>query len=43
MKRIRTLIVDDSATMRGLISAALQQDPEIEVVGQAKCLDGALN
>lgn len=35
MKRIRTLIVDDSATMRGLISAALQQDPEIEVVGQA--------
>ena len=35
MKRIRTLIVDDSATMRGLISAALQLDPEIEVVGQA--------
>jgi len=32
---IRALIVDDSATMRGLIRATLQQDPEIEVVGEA--------
>lgn len=32
---IRVLIVDDSATMRGLISATLRRDPEIEVVGNA--------
>ena len=32
---IRTLIVDDSATMRKLIAAALSADPEIEVVGFA--------
>ena len=32
---IRALIVDDSATMRGLIAAVLSADPEIEVVGQA--------
>jgi two-component system, chemotaxis family, protein-glutamate methylesterase/glutaminase len=32
---IRTLIVDDSATMRKLIAAALSADPEIEVVGEA--------
>ncbi|RAK57161.1 protein-glutamate methylesterase/protein-glutamine glutaminase [Phenylobacterium deserti] len=32
---IRALIVDDSATMRSLISAVLSRDPEIEVVGQA--------
>jgi two-component system chemotaxis response regulator CheB len=32
---IRTLIVDDSATMRGLIAAALSNDPQIEIVGQA--------
>ncbi|PWB82592.1 MAG: chemotaxis response regulator protein-glutamate methylesterase [Methylocystaceae bacterium] len=32
---IRVLIVDDSATMRGLIAATLQKDPAIEVVGQA--------
>ena len=32
---IRTLIVDDSATMRGLIAATLRQDPAIEVVGEA--------
>lgn len=31
----RVLIVDDSATMRGLIAATLGQDPSIEVVGQA--------
>lgn len=32
---IRVLVVDDSATMRGLISAVLRRDPQIEVVGQA--------
>ncbi|HYE42327.1 MAG TPA: chemotaxis response regulator protein-glutamate methylesterase [Caulobacteraceae bacterium] len=32
---IRVLVVDDSPTMRGLISAALRRDPEIEVVGSA--------
>lgn len=35
MKRIRVLIVDDSATMRGLIAIVLRQDPMIEVVGEA--------
>ncbi len=32
---IRTLIVDDSATMRGLIAATLRRDPDIEVIGEA--------
>jgi two-component system chemotaxis response regulator CheB len=32
---IRVLVVDDSATMRGLIRATLSRDPEIEVVGEA--------
>lgn len=32
---IRVLVVDDSATMRSLISAVLRRDPQIEVVGQA--------
>lgn len=32
---IRVIVVDDSATMRGLITATLQSDPQIEVVGQA--------
>lgn len=32
---IRVLIVDDSATMRGLIAATLKKDPAIEVVGEA--------
>jgi two-component system chemotaxis response regulator CheB len=32
---IRVLIVDDSATMRSLIAAALSRDPQIEVIGQA--------
>lgn len=32
---VRVIVVDDSATMRGLISATLRADPEIEVVGQA--------
>lgn len=31
----RVLVVDDSATMRGLISAVLNSDPEVSVVGQA--------
>jgi len=35
MRRVRTLIVDDSSTMRSLIAAVLRRDPEIEVVGQA--------
>ena len=32
---VRVLIVDDSPTMRGLITAALRRDPEIEVLGSA--------
>ena len=32
---IRTLIVDDSPTMRALIAANLRRDPGIDVVGQA--------
>lgn len=32
---IRTLIVDDSATMRALIAATLRRDPGITIVGQA--------
>lgn len=32
---IKVLIVDDSATMRELIAAALMQEPSIEVVGRA--------
>ncbi|HEX3919820.1 MAG TPA: chemotaxis response regulator protein-glutamate methylesterase [Caulobacteraceae bacterium] len=35
MNPIRVLVVDDSATMRGLITACLRQDPQIEVVGSA--------
>jgi two-component system, chemotaxis family, protein-glutamate methylesterase/glutaminase len=31
----RVLVVDDSATMRGLITAVLSSDPEVSVVGQA--------
>ncbi|MGF0537406.1 protein-glutamate O-methylesterase CheB [Agrobacterium sp. ES01] len=31
----RVLVVDDSPTMRGLISAVLNSDPEVNVVGQA--------
>jgi two-component system chemotaxis response regulator CheB len=32
---VRVLVVDDSATMRGLIAAALSRDAEIVVVGEA--------
>ena len=35
MSSVRVLVVDDSATMRSLISAVLRRDPEISVVGQA--------
>lgn len=35
MKPVRVLVVDDSATMRGLIAATLRKDPHIEVVGEA--------
>jgi two-component system chemotaxis response regulator CheB len=35
MSKIRVLVVDDSATMRSLITAALNRDPEIEVCGAA--------
>ncbi|MBB3944795.1 two-component system chemotaxis response regulator CheB [Rhizobium skierniewicense] len=31
----RVLVVDDSPTMRGLISAVLKADPDVDVVGQA--------
>ena len=35
MNPVKVLVVDDSATMRGLISASLADDPGIEVIGQA--------
>jgi len=35
MKRIRVLVADDSAVFRQLLAAALEQDPEVEVVGVA--------
>jgi two-component system chemotaxis response regulator CheB len=35
MKRVRVLVVDDSATIRRLLTSALSRDPEIEVVGTA--------
>jgi two-component system chemotaxis response regulator CheB len=35
MARARTLIVDDSATMRATLARILSADPDIEVVGQA--------
>ncbi len=35
MSMVRTLVVDDSAAMRAIIIERLQQDPRIEVVGQA--------
>lgn len=38
---IRVLIIDDSATMRGLMAHALQKDPDLEVVGYAGDAYGA--
>jgi two-component system chemotaxis response regulator CheB len=38
---IRVLIIDDSATMRGLMSHALERSPDIEVVGYAGDAYGA--
>lgn len=35
-RRVRTLIVDDSSTVRSILSKALSMDPEIEVVGEAE-------
>lgn len=35
MSGVKVLVVDDSATMRSLISAVLRRDPDIEVVGHA--------
>jgi two-component system chemotaxis response regulator CheB len=35
MRKIRVLIVDDSATIRHLLTQILGSDPDIEVVGQA--------
>lgn len=35
MTPVRVLIVDDSATIRRLLGAVLENDPEIEVVGEA--------
>ena len=32
---VRVLVVDDSATMRGIITATLRREPTIEVVGQS--------
>jgi two-component system, chemotaxis family, protein-glutamate methylesterase/glutaminase len=34
-ERIRVLVVDDSAVIRHLVTHALEQDPELEVVGAA--------
>jgi two-component system, chemotaxis family, protein-glutamate methylesterase/glutaminase len=34
-KKIRVLVVDDSATMRQLLTEILNSDPDIEVVGSA--------
>lgn len=34
-RTIRTLVVDDSATMRSMLRAMLRHDPSIEVVGEA--------
>lgn len=35
MRRIRVMVVDDSAVMRKFLSEILESDPEIEVVGSA--------
>lgn len=41
-ERIRVLVVDDSAVVRGLLTRALQSDPEINVAGTAMHGDLAL-
>ena len=35
MNPVRVLIVDDSATIRHLLTQILSRDPEIEVIGSA--------
>ena len=35
MKRIRVLTVDDSALMRNILSAVINQQPDMEMVGTA--------
>ena len=39
---VRTLVVDDSVTARALIVAVLKTDPGIEIVGQARNAEEAL-
>ncbi len=36
MPPVRVLVVDDSATMRGLITEFLREDPDVEVIGEAR-------
>ena len=36
MSKVKVLVVDDSPTMRQLVTRVLQDDPEIDVVGSAK-------
>src|SRR5262249_19827996 len=43
MDRIRVLLVDDAAAVRRLVSAALNRDPDLEVVGTAADGQIALN
>ena len=38
MKKIKVLVVDDSALMRKMIPQILTSDPEIEIIGTA--MDG---
>lgn len=35
MKRIKVMVIDDSAVVRQVVTALLQSDPEIEVIGAA--------
>ena len=43
MKKIRVLVVDDSALMRKVIKEILEYDPDIEVVGSARDGEDSLN
>ena len=36
MKRIRVLVVDDSAVVRQVVTQLLEADPDIEVIGAAR-------